>query len=188
MKKTRIIITMTCLMFCLTMSAQSFVIPPSPTPKTRTNTEGKKTTSPSPSLPEKTSKASDQGKKTREETWSAPQPDITTGRQVTGIERSSSIEELEIQASKGNPYAQNALGALYYSGKLGITVDKTKAASYFLQSAQQNHAPAQFNIAVCYYNGEGIKQDREKAHLWMEKAAKNNYADAKEFLENHSFE
>ena len=219
MKKIRIIITMTCLMLTIATSAQHFNPPPS---RSKTNAEGNKASSTTAtSSPKKSMTKSSriQPKKTESKTLDGSPRDLTTGSQVTGIERSSTIEELENQAKKGdimahtqlgmyyyqkneqkalphliagaeagNPLAQYYLGGVYYTGKFEVEVDKTRAATYFLLSAQQNHVPAQYGIAICLYNGDGMPQNRKAARLWMEKAAHNNYADAKIFLETHSFE
>lgn len=146
-------------------------------------------------------------------------PDLTTGRQVEGIERSMTVEELETLAQKGNvdahtqlgmyyfhrndkralPHlragadagdclAQYYLGGAYYNGVCGAKTDKATAASYFLKSARQNHVPAQYAIAVCLYNGEGTKEDKNAAREWMKKAAASGDDNAKSFLQSHSFE
>ena len=98
------------------------------------------------------------------------------------------MQHLKAGSEAGDPLALYYLGAVYYAGKFDIEADKRTAAEYFLQSAQKGHAPAQFTIAVCLYNGEGVRQDLQAARSWMEKAAGNNYDEAKAFLETHSFE
>jgi hypothetical protein len=46
------------------------------------------------------------------------------------------------------------------------------------KSDEQGHAQAQFNLGVCYYNGEGVRKDAEKAAEWYRKAAEQGYAAA----------
>ena len=50
------------------------------------------------------------------------------------------------------------------------------------ESANAGNADAQFNLAVCYYSGEGTAQDFKKAAEWMTKAAKQGHADAQKNL------
>ena len=99
-----------------------------------------------------------------------------------------SLPHLRAGAEGGDRLAQYFLGGVYYFGKFGVEVDKAMAAAYYLKSAQQEHAPAQYGVAICLYNGEGVEQDKKAAKEWMERAAKNNSEDARKFLETHSFE
>lgn len=38
-------------------------------------------------------------------------------------------------------------------------------------TTESGHAPAQYNIGVCYANGEGVKQDIDEAKRWWTMAA-----------------
>ena len=98
------------------------------------------------------------------------------------------LSHLRAGAEAGDRIAQYYLGGVYYEGMCGAKTDKATAASYFLKSARQNHVPAQYAIAVCLYNGEGIKEDKNAAREWMKKAAASGNDDAKSFLQSHSFE
>ena len=98
------------------------------------------------------------------------------------------LSHLRAGADAGDRIAQYFLGGVYYNGMCGAKTDKATAASYFLKSARQNHVPAQYAIAVCLYNGEGTKEDKNAAREWMKKAAASGNDDAKSFLQSHSFE
>jgi TPR repeat protein len=98
------------------------------------------------------------------------------------------LPHLVAGAKAGDRLAQYYLGGVYYFGKFGVTADKKAAASYYLMSAKQNHGPAQYGMALCLYNGEGVQQDKKAARSWMEKAARNKCPEAREFLDTHSFE
>lgn len=39
------------------------------------------------------------------------------------------------------------------------------------QAAQKGHAPSQWNLAVCYLNGNGVTQDQTKGLFWAYQAA-----------------
>ena len=49
-------------------------------------------------------------------------------------------------------------------------------------------ADAQFLLAQCYENGEGIAKDMDKAKELYQQAADNGIVEAKEWLENQSAE
>jgi TPR repeat protein len=53
-----------------------------------------------------------------------------------------------------------------------------------LKAAKKNDAKAQFDLANCYYDGMGLKQNLNKSMYWMETSAKNGYLDAQLYLGN----
>ncbi len=53
--------------------------------------------------------------------------------------------------------------------------DFQNAAFLFRQSAGSGSAPAAFNLGLCYENGEGVRQDAEKALRWYRKAAEQGH-------------
>src|SRR6185437_7681246 len=46
------------------------------------------------------------------------------------------------------------------------------------RAAEQGHASAQYNLAVCYYNGTGVEKDEQKAVECYKKAAEQGVASA----------
>ena len=42
---------------------------------------------------------------------------------------------------------------------------------WYQKAAEQGIAESQYNLAQCYANGLGVKQDAEKAVFWYQKAA-----------------
>ena len=51
--------------------------------------------------------------------------------------------------------------------------DDAEAMRWFRQAAEQGDADAQFNLAVMYYNGEGVPQELVLAHMWVNIAGTN---------------
>lgn len=49
---------------------------------------------------------------------------------------------------------------------------------WYLKAAEQRYAKAQYNIAILYHNGRGVKQDSKKAMSWYLNAAEQEYAPA----------
>ena len=54
-----------------------------------------------------------------------------------------------------------------------------KAFEYYKKSADQGYAKAQFNLAICYENSNGVDKDLKKAMKLYELSAKQGNADAK---------
>lgn len=80
-------------------------------------------------------------------------------------------------AGTGHVSAQLNLGTLYDYG-MGTTVDKSQAAYWYTQAAQQGNQAAQYNLGMMYYDGEGVEQDFSTAFYWYQKAAQNGLANA----------
>jgi TPR repeat protein len=45
-------------------------------------------------------------------------------------------------------------------------------------AANNNHAGAEYNIAVMHRNGQGLPVNHSEAFIWFTKAANKGYADA----------
>ena len=46
------------------------------------------------------------------------------------------------------------------------------------QSRRAEFCPAQYNLGLCFYAGEGVAKDQVEAVKWYRKAAEQNYAKA----------
>ena len=55
--------------------------------------------------------------------------------------------------------------------------DREEAAKWYRKAAEKGNAAAQFKLALCYCQGEGVEEDAEVAAQWMLKAAEQG-ADA----------
>lgn len=105
------------------------------------------------------------------------------------IERNwdKAIPLAEQAAAQGHEKAQELLDNLHHAERdewmnEGVSAYKAhdfqKAAFLFRQSAAAGSIPATFNLALCYENGEGVRQDRAKALEWYETAAEAGHARA----------
>ena len=63
-----------------------------------------------------------------------------------------------------------------------IKQEYEQAVDFFRKAAEQGHATAQYNLGVCYYNGQGVIQDYKEAVKWYRKAAEQGYANAQNNL------
>lgn len=68
------------------------------------------------------------------------------------------LEKMKWIAEEGDARFQNDLGLFYFDRN-----EFTKAKDWLEKAATQGDAFAQYNLAGMYYNGEGIKQDFQKA-------------------------
>ena len=57
--------------------------------------------------------------------------------------------------------------------------DEFRAVKYMEMAARQNHAQAQYDIAVYYYTGSGVEKDLSKAFFWYS-VASDRHKGAKE--------
>ncbi len=65
------------------------------------------------------------------------------------------------------------LGLKYYQAN-----NFSKATYWWLKAAQQGVVAAQYNLAMCYDNGQGVTRDYYEANKWYRKAAENGYSEA----------
>ncbi|HAM72148.1 MAG TPA: hypothetical protein DCM86_10940 [Verrucomicrobiales bacterium] len=87
--------------------------------------------------------------------------------------------ELKARAERGDSKAQFALGRELAEAAVP---DLGGAARWFQRAADQGVAEAQYRLAVCYLNGQGVAQDPDKATLFLRKAAEQGHAGAQDSL------
>ncbi|MCH2096393.1 MAG: caspase family protein [Rhodobacteraceae bacterium] len=87
------------------------------------------------------------------------------------------VQHYKAAAQRGDPTAQNNLGALYTNG-LGVEQDDIQAVSWYRKAAEQGNARAQNNLGLMYRNGRGLEQDDIQAVSWYRKAAEQGNASA----------
>lgn len=56
------------------------------------------------------------------------------------------------------------------------------AAGYFRKAAEKDHVQAQYQLALAYYTGAGVKKDETESIRWLEKAAAKSHKEAGELL------
>ena len=71
------------------------------------------------------------------------------------------------------------IGHLYRRG-LGVEKNPEIARRYYYRAARLGFAPAQFNLAMMYFEADGIGYDGEQARKWLALAAAQNYQPAVE--------
>ena len=83
------------------------------------------------------------------------------------------VEKGPIPAKREEPKVTlNEAVAMYNKG------DYANAVKHYERLAKEEDASAQYNLGVCYYNGQGVTQDYVEAVAWYRKAAEQGHADA----------
>lgn len=72
---------------------------------------------------------------------------------------------------------------LFYNGE-GVEKTTQRHWDGICLPANQGNADAQYNVGLCYYYGNGVKQDYKEAMKWYELAAKKNVFMAEKLLRN----
>lgn len=97
------------------------------------------------------------------------------------------FEWIRKSAKQGHPDAQHKLGKFYRD----VKGDKTKASKWIARAAShQNymrspcrfHIDAQFDLALAYFHGDGIKPDKKIAAEFCEKAAVQDHIESQFML------
>ena len=83
------------------------------------------------------------------------------------------INETLVEAPKAN-------SSTTYGSKKTQTKEEAEVEAMRLRklSAEQGDAAAQYNLGICYYNGQGVAQDYVEAVRWFRKAAEQGYVEA----------
>ena len=101
-------------------------------------------------------------------------------------------------ASQGSGLAQARLAFLKTHGRPLIKIDQSLAETYrracgkqgvssvawLAHAAEAGLAPAQFCLALCYYNGIAVPEDDTAAFRWCERAASQGHSGAQNVLGN----
>ena len=90
------------------------------------------------------------------------------------------IENLKKLAEEGSVYAQFHLSRVF--GSFSNLLDIDQAFQWTKISAEQNHAPSQYSLAVMYVKDEGVVRDLDQAFQWMRRSAERGYAPAQRKL------
>ena len=56
--------------------------------------------------------------------------------------------------------------------------DYETAFSYFRQAAEQGHTNAEYEVGMCYLDGDGVNEDEYEAAKWFRKAALKGHEEA----------
>lgn len=103
-----------------------------------------------------------------------------------GVERNpkEAFKRYCLSAEQGFAESQVRLGIHYMCGDDVAPKDVKKAIGYFISSANQGNALAQYCLGECYLDGSVGEVDKYKAKVWFQKAAAQGEQHAIEALNN----
>ncbi len=85
---------------------------------------------------------------------------------------------IQSAANNNQPEAQLKLAAIYMQGNTLIEKDVFKAFQWYERAAKNGLAEAQMQTGMMLKEGQGVKQDYDKALFWFEKAVAQGYEPA----------
>lgn len=96
-------------------------------------------------------------------------------------ENSANLQDLLMNAQRGDPSSQYRLGVIFNDGKF-LERDYTQAAKWYALAANQGHVKAQLYLGLLFQNGQGVKQNFEKAAKCYSRAAEGGDSKAQYYL------
>ena len=101
-----------------------------------------------------------------------------------GVEKnpSEAVRWFRKAADQGFDLGQYHLANRYAEG-IGVSEDRKKAVELYRKAAEQGYCPAQYALGICYLHDErGVQKDITEAKKWLEKAAMQGDATARDFV------
>ncbi len=106
---------------------------------------------------------------------------FATASNLFGETPSEAIEQLKVQAEKGNAEAQAKLGELYRKGE-GVAQNFQESAKWLHKAAEKGIADAQLKLGELYADGKGVAQNAQESVKWLQRAAAQGNDEAKKKL------
>ena len=89
-----------------------------------------------------------------------------------GVDAQSPVADFwRDRAEKVDAQSQYLLGSMYADGENGLPEDHAEAVRWYLRSAEQGFALAQFNLWLMYAAGDGVPDDDVLAYMWFNLSA-----------------
>ena len=82
----------------------------------------------------------------------------------------------------GDSEAYYLMGQMLYFGQYGALLDKSMAYRCFLAAAKKGHVKSEYSLGYCYYYGQGVDEDEERAFAWLKRASEHGDSDARKLL------
>lgn len=106
----------------------------------------------------------------------------STGKaEVSPAEAKKLFDNCKVEAERGKPAAQFAIGSGYLLG-VGVEVDQPQGVIWLRKAADQEHASAPHLLGSCFFNGWGYDKNQTEAVKWFKKAADQGQAPAQSIL------
>ena len=88
-------------------------------------------------------------------------------------DEASALAMIQKRADKGDAEATKSLGANYFHGELGLTVNVPRAIELWTEAAELGSLDAHHNLGQVHYSGNGVEEDKPRGiHHWQQAALK----------------
>jgi hypothetical protein len=89
----------------------------------------------------------------------------------------------------GDGTAEHNLGYAYSEG-IGVMKDNRIALDFYLKAAYSGHEGSQYNLAISYFNGDGLEINYVDGYAWLMISSQSGSKDASNLLSqvNHQFD
>ncbi|EJK49512.1 hypothetical protein THAOC_31605 [Thalassiosira oceanica] len=98
---------------------------------------------------------------------------------------STTLARVQARVDANDPDAISFLANQYCMGGSGLQVNAPRAVELWTKAAEFGSTEAHFELGTCYSKGEGVAQDKSKAHRYFELAAMQGHVIARHYLGNH---
>lgn len=93
-------------------------------------------------------------------------------------EPGAALHNLMERGKEGEPKALYELGRLYETGYDSLARDSVLSLAFYMAAADSGYPPAMNILGFRYYNGDGLRQDKDSAIFWIREAAEAGDATA----------
>lgn len=101
---------------------------------------------------------------------------------ATKEEKIQYINQMEIEANKGDLDAQYGMATVYRRGDAGWPTDQEKAVEWYRKAALAGHRASQNSLGIMYLMGTGVEQSDQQAIEWFKKAVAQKSPEAMQSL------
>ncbi len=100
-----------------------------------------------------------------------PPPTAAELAKIADDKRKKDNADTVARAHKGDPEAQYAVASNYFTGSNDVVQDYAQAAQWLQKAAEQDHAIAQYNLGMLYFDGKGFAVDYGRAYFWLTRSS-----------------
>jgi len=93
----------------------------------------------------------------------------------------TNMQKMQNLVQHNNMYTQYDRG-LEYKNSIQSKSNLQRAFNLLHQSALKGHILSQYELALMFHYGQGVRQNTELARLWFTRAAKKGYPQAQDIL------
>ena len=100
------------------------------------------------------------------------------GRESTPAKEEYELKRIMKQAETGEHDDMGRIGEYYFDGQMGLKQDKAEGLKWYHRAVEAGSGRAAFSVGMCYYEGDGVDKDDDKALEYLQKAAELDFIPA----------